>query len=94
MDPISPGMKNYRPNHRIMPEVVNTIPIHSSVLRGVTWSPPLLLESGNRSNEDDTKTGQAEDKGLSRKRQSLRRNPGVKMGRRKRMARRGTTGGQ
>jgi hypothetical protein len=42
---------------------------------GVTWSPPLLLESGNRSNEDDTTTEQAGDRGLSRKRQSLSKKP-------------------
>ena len=41
----------------------------------MTWSSPLLLESGNGSNEDDTKTERVGDRGLSRKRQSLRKKP-------------------
>ena len=41
----------------------------------MTWSSPLPLESGNRFNEDDTKTEQTGDRGLSRKRQSLSKKP-------------------
>ena len=41
----------------------------------MTWSSPLLLESGNGSNEDDTKTERVGDRGLSRKRQSLSKKP-------------------
>ena len=41
----------------------------------MTRSSSLPLESGNRFNEDDTKTAQVGDRGLSRKRQSLRKKP-------------------
>ena len=41
----------------------------------MTWSSPLLLESGNIFNEDDTTTEQTGDRELSRKRQSLSKKP-------------------